>query len=162
MRIANPTTTQWLPLAVATRFAVEATASRNHREHNRLSQLLDVGNEETIRFVSVEPQFGPAAIPKPLLKKLDGIIAGGASARRRTDAHPFELKWARDLQCRCKDVGVPFFLKQLGSNVLVDGERLQDSHGGDWDEWPEDLRVRQMPVYRGTKTLRGIRQRKIK
>ena len=29
MQIAKPTTTQWLPLAVATRLAVEATASRN-------------------------------------------------------------------------------------------------------------------------------------
>lgn len=26
--------------------------------------------------------------------------------------------------------------------------KLRDSHGGDWDEWPADLRVRQFPTIR--------------
>jgi hypothetical protein len=24
--------------------------------------------------------------------------------------------------------------------------RLKDDRGGDWDEWPEELRVREMPI----------------
>lgn len=44
--------------------------------------------------------------------------------------------------------GVPCFVKQLGSNPRDDEEKsikLNDSHGGDWDEWPEWARVRECP-----------------
>ena len=39
-------------------------------------------------------------------------------------------------------------MKQLGAKATEGGRALplNDSHGGDWEEWPEDLRVRQMPV----------------
>ena len=48
---------------------------------------------------------------------------------------------------QCKDVGVAYFLKQLGSAVFSKGRRLafDDNHAGDWSEWPEEVRVRQMP-----------------
>lgn len=45
--------------------------------------------------------------------------------------------------------GVPVFVKQLGRNpVLSNGEplTLADRKGGDPDEWPDPLRVRQFPV----------------
>ena len=36
---------------------------------------------------------------------------------------------------------------QLGRCPIEQGQehRLTDSHGGDWEEWPKDLRVRKMP-----------------
>jgi hypothetical protein len=42
---------------------------------------------------------------------------------------------------------VPFFMKQMGSNPTLDGVRLKlsDRAGADPAEWPEDLRLRQMP-----------------
>jgi hypothetical protein len=43
---------------------------------------------------------------------------------------------------------VPVFVKQLGSRP-AEGDarlRLRDGHGGDWSEWPADLRVREMPL----------------
>ena len=48
---------------------------------------------------------------------------------------------------QCRQHSVPFFLKQLGSLVTHRGERItfQDGHASDWTEWPERLRVRQMP-----------------
>jgi hypothetical protein len=44
---------------------------------------------------------------------------------------------------------VPVFVKQLGSFPVSGGERLRprDGHGGDWAEWPADLRVREMPEF---------------
>jgi len=39
------------------------------------------------------------------------------------------------------------FCKQLGARPVHDGVpyALQDAKGGDMSEWPEDLRVREMP-----------------
>jgi len=39
------------------------------------------------------------------------------------------------------------FLKQLGRNVWFRNLRyaLRDEYGGDWSEWPEEWRLRQMP-----------------
>jgi hypothetical protein len=43
-------------------------------------------------------------------------------------------------------LGVPFFVKQLGSNPVENGKPLKfkDCYGGDWSEWPQDLRIRQV------------------
>ena len=43
--------------------------------------------------------------------------------------------------------GVPFFLKQYGSNAWFLGQSLtlKDSHGGDMAEWLPELRVRECP-----------------
>jgi hypothetical protein len=48
----------------------------------------------------------------------------------------------------CEKAGVPYFLKQLGLNVVEQGRRIRfaSRHGEDWSEWPERLRVRQMPI----------------
>jgi hypothetical protein len=43
--------------------------------------------------------------------------------------------------------GTAFFMKQLGAMPFwrKKGLILENSHGGDWDEWPDDLRVREFP-----------------
>lgn len=115
----------------------------------RVKSLLRVGNETTIRFLSVEPQIEPIELDE-VLGDLDWIIQGGESGEH---PRPFDMRWARSLIEQCKVAGVPYFLKQLGAAV-VDGERsvrFRDSHGGDWDAWPEDLRVREIPRGKGVK-----------
>lgn len=98
------------------------------------------------RGLSIEPLW--ERIPADELD-LDGIhwlIAGGESGR--SDAvRPFDLSWARELRDACRARGVAFFLKQLGRRPVEGGTELhlQDGHGGDWSEWPEDLRVREVP-----------------
>ena len=74
------------------------------------------------------------------------MIAGGESGRRDF-VRPFDLSWARELRDHCRETGVAFFLKQLGRRPVSEGEelKLRDTHGGDWTEWPKDLRVREMP-----------------
>lgn len=82
------------------------------------------------------------------------VIAGGESGH---GAIPCDLDWLRSLRDQCAAAAVPFFCKQLGripvstayselgeiSGILrLD---LKDGHGGDMAEWPEDLRVRQLP-----------------
>ena len=100
---------------------------------------------------------------------IDWIIVGGESGAK---ARPCDVAWLRGIVQQGQRAGVPVFVKQLGSkpwyvdhdarrcggavvidvNALVegwkhDGPRLcKDPKGGDPNEWPEDLRVRQWPV----------------
>lgn len=100
------------------------------------------------------------------LPGLDWVIVGGESG---PGARPFHVEWARKIVKECQDAGVPVFVKQMGVDVrttgvagpgqhwpagtkLIDtGEghwkvKLKSKKGGDMAEWPEDLRVRQMPA----------------
>ena len=94
-------------------------------------------------------------------------IIGGESHQNGHGARPFDVAWARRLIQVARDTPLKVFLKQLGSNVRWSGcsgpgehwpngtltedmgcawrVRLKDGHGGDWSEWPEDLRVREFP-----------------
>lgn len=92
----------------------------------------------------------PCASPKQA--GINWIIVGGESG---TGARPFDVRWARRTVLQCRDAGVPVFVKQLGARPFdpewTGGEivqapvRLKDRKGGDMEEWPEDLRVRQIP-----------------
>jgi len=124
------------------------TSVTNVQTTNRISDLLFVGSAMTTRFVSVEPQVEPLDI-RPWLRELNWVIHGGESGRM---ARFFDVAWARQLIEQCACLGVPFFLKQLGSNVVEAGTSLHfvDAHAGDWAEWPADLKVRQVPARIGT------------
>lgn len=93
---------------------------------------------------------------------IDWLILGGESG---PGARPFDLAWARSVIEQGRAAGVPVFVKQLGArpvyavdnragdglDVAVLGRtslltfKLRDRKGGDPDEWPEDLRVREFP-----------------
>jgi protein gp37 len=110
---------------------------------SRIKHLLQVGDERTTRFLSVEPQRAEIDVGE-WLPRLDWVIQGGESGR---GARPFHLEWALDLRKRCKEASVAYFLKQLGGVVFSEGRRLafRQTHAGDWSMWPEELRVREMP-----------------
>jgi protein gp37 len=96
--------------------------------------------------VSLEPQLAPLeALAEPgALAGLGWLIVGGESGLR---ARPFDLAWARAAVAAARRDGCPCFVKQLGARPR-DGDapmRLRDGHGGDWSEWPADLRVREVP-----------------
>jgi protein gp37 len=97
--------------------------------------------------------------------KLDWVIAGGESG---PGARPCNADWIRGIALQCKGARVPVFVKQLGgrptdrlarcTSYPVPGHvwtdegggshfvpHLKDKKGGDWNEWPEDLRVREFP-----------------
>lgn len=101
----------------------------------------------------------------------DGInwcIIGGESGG---GARPCNIEWIRSIVAQCKKSSIPCFVKQLGSVPMVDeswwreqsgtpllSERksqlcpdgfsalaLDDDKGGDPNQWPNDLRVREFP-----------------
>ncbi|MEM1209248.1 MAG: phage Gp37/Gp68 family protein [Planctomycetota bacterium] len=127
-----------------------------------------------VRFLSLEPLLGPVDLNayELLLKDwrekatigtyLDWLILGGESG---PGARPCNVAWLRSLVEQGKAGGVPVFVKQLGANVVssfdewndgtrtdgrLDGDvmhwQLADRKGGDPDEWPIDLRVREFPL----------------
>jgi protein gp37 len=131
-------------LWVGTSITTQATTAR-------IEHLLRVGGRRTIRFVSVEPQWEAIDLLK-WLPKLDWIIQGGESNQGgKKDASRFHAEWALSLIKQCQRHQVPYFLKQLGSVVCFGGRQVayKDHHGGDWSEWPQMLRIRQMPSIRG-------------
>jgi protein gp37 len=114
-----------------------------------------------VRFLSCEPLLGPVDLreagPMPDGDSLgnglhnwgtntgvDWVIVGGESGRR---ARPLEVAWARSLVEQCRAAAVPVFVKQLGAVWARESNHypLGDAAGGDPAEWPEDLRVREMP-----------------
>jgi protein gp37 len=127
-----------------------------------------------VRFVSAEPLLGPInligqggdlvgagiyALPDPPehddgapvcqdhgsercreCRFIDWVIVGGESG---PSARPMDAEWARSIVRQCQDAQVPVFVKQLGS---VLGRMLgAGPKGGDWDEWYDDLRIREFP-----------------
>lgn len=103
------------------------------------------------RFLSVEPLVSDPELTPELIRGLQWIIIGGESDQGDTPGRPFDLKWARDAIALGRVERVAVFVKQLGS-APFDSESatpgaigLRDGHGGDWSEWDESFRVRQMP-----------------
>ena len=111
----------------------------------RIPYLLDTPAE--VRFVSYEPALDGVDFTK-WLSGLSLIIIGGESG---PGARPFDIAWARQVIAQCRAAGVKCFVKQLGPTPF-DSEHhrqpyfMHDSKGGDPEEWPPDLRIREMPV----------------
>lgn len=74
------------------------------------------------------------------------VIVGGESGNENGKFRYRECKveWILDIMNQCKAAGVPVFVKQLGTH-LAKQLKLKDRHGGDINEWPGELRVREMP-----------------
>ena len=111
-------------------------------DRNMAGQVKYLGDiPATVRGLSVEPLLEAVELD---LEGIGWVIVGGESGPL---SRPFDLAWARDIGDHCRQRDVPFFVKQLGGNPVENGSalRLCDRHGGDWAEWPVDLRIRQVP-----------------
>jgi protein gp37 len=99
-----------------------------------------------IHFLSCEPMLKPLDDEMTeWLQKFDWIIFGGESDK---DARSTHLAWIRHGIQFCKFYDIACFVKQLGSKPIDNNSviKLNDWHGGEWDEWPADLRIREFPA----------------
>lgn len=115
--------------------------------YDRLDALKET--PAAVRFVSLEPLLEGVSIRERYglnAAWLNWVIIGGESG---PGARPFNLHWAKSVIGEGKQAGIPVFVKQVGANAYSDrgGYRFKTKHpkGGDPSEWPEDLRVREMP-----------------
>jgi protein gp37 len=125
-----------------------------------------------VRFISAEPLLGPVDIdlylpcchnPKctelPADLAINWVIVGGESG---PGARPCDQVWIRHIKEQCEAAGVSVFIKQLGARSYDSAQALSqeecidsmvarmhdhitDRKGGDWTEWPADLKVREYP-----------------
>lgn len=143
----------WLGTSIAT----QADANRN------IPELLKCRDLSPVLFVSAEPLIEAVDLSRWTQREgpewryhdgvgyspLDWLIIGGESGPH---ARPCDVAWIRSLKDQCAAAGVPCFVKQLGSEPRPSFppsdnavRYIKDSKGGDWDEWPTDLRVREFP-----------------
>jgi protein gp37 len=111
-----------------------------------------------IKFLSLEPLHAPinlTSITKYyeavkesfyVLPGIDWVIVGGESGNEtgKYRYRPCEIEWIEKIIKDCKQNHIPVFVKQLGTH-LAKKLGLKDRHGGDMDEWPEQLRIREFP-----------------
>lgn len=94
-----------------------------------------------LRFLSMEPLLEEVSFDVGELDGIGWIIVGGESGPHARPMHP---SWALYLRDLCKALGVAFMVKQLGT-LAAKTSHFRDKKGGDWAEWPADLRVRETP-----------------
>ena len=97
------------------------------------------------KFFSFEPLIGPIHLWGWYPDKAWAII-GGESGNERGDFlyRPCERAWIDWLIQQCRAMGLSIFVKQMGT-YLSHHMHLLDRHGGDWDEWPPEYRIREFP-----------------
>lgn len=108
-----------------------------------------------IKFLSLEPLHSWIDIPfydfidlgHKVKDLIDWVIVGGESGNEtgKYRYRPCELKWIEDIVNSCKSEGIAVFVKQLGTH-LSKSMGLKDRHGGNIDEWPDHLRIREFPT----------------
>jgi protein gp37 len=100
-----------------------------------------------IKFVSFEPLWSPIVCD---LEGIDWIIIGGESGNENgvSKYRPCKFEWIQHLVEQGKDAGCAVFVKQLGTHIanqLREQGIPCDRHGGNWDYFPESLKIREFP-----------------
>jgi protein gp37 len=139
------------------------TTIENDRHYDRAEALIEI--PAVVHGLSLEPLLGSLrGLP---LTHIEWAIVGGESG---PGARPCDPQGIRSVVRQCREAKVPCFVKQVGSVPIVAACRqqhyewgegnfkywqdersgmwrvtLKDHKGADPAEWPEDLRVRQMP-----------------
>lgn len=121
-------------------------------ERELLTDLMDLDPERSERHrgtypFSVRPEFRTRRH-----HALHWVIVGGESG---PGARPCDAAWIRSIVEQCMAVDVAPFVKQFGAYAILDPRynrtlpgwtrRLRHPKGGDPEEWPERLRVREFP-----------------
>lgn len=100
-----------------------------------IPELLMCRDLTPVLFLSAEPLVGPVNLS---VDGIDWVIVGGESG---AGARPCDIEWIRSIRDQCHGHAA-CFIKQLGSH-----DQHKNKKGGDWDEWPADLRVRDYPEH---------------
>ncbi len=123
---------------------------------NSIDRLMDLvcPIQTGIKFLSLEPLHGPIDL---MLNKyvdmghkmgdlVDWVIVGGESGNDtgKYRYRPCELEWIESIIDQCEKFSIPVFVKQMGT-YLAKQMNLSDRHGGNIDEWPAYIQIREFP-----------------
>lgn len=125
------------------------TSVGSDKAYKRIEDLCKVDAE--VRFLSLEPLWEYLGDFMPIdysdgSPMVNWVIVGGESGNETGVSRYREcrIEWIEDIITRCRAVGVPVFIKQLGT-YLAKKLGLKDRHGGDINEWPRHLQIREFP-----------------
>ena len=163
-------------VAVPDNVWIGASVEDQIRADERIPELLKIPAAR--RFLSVEPLLGPVTLSLDNrngpdlghMAFIDWVIIGGESG---VHSRQCKIEWIQDIVSQCRAAGVPPFVKQLGSLATCDNANVFDwpadarllasdqvegaascliktrhPKGGDIEEWPDQLRVREFPNLR--------------
>ncbi|MGL4404923.1 MAG: DUF5131 family protein [Notoacmeibacter sp.] len=125
------------------------TSAGSNKGMNRVFDLVQV--PALTRFVSIEPLYEKidtkaAGLKEVFTSMIDWMIVGGESGNDtgKYRYRPCELLWIEELCAFGKQTSTAVFVKQLGTSLSKE-MGLSDRHGGNWDEWPECIKIRNFP-----------------
>ncbi len=139
--------------------SVEDQATANER----IPLLLET--PAAVRWASAEPLLGPINLSRRLraaatkeacstggcakCQTLNWVVVGGESGPR---ARSCDVGWVRSIVEQCSDAGTPVWVKQLGARPEASSPSdchdilsMRHRSGEEMSEWPDDLRVRELP-----------------
>jgi protein gp37 len=130
--------------ALTERWKHLANAPAVTRFYSMEPQLDAIDLSPVLRLSATITEDGPIwHTPKDTLPRpVNWVIVGGESGPR---ARVFQPAWVRQTIAQCAAAGVPVFVKQLGS-VWGKANASRHTHGGEIEDWPADLRVREFPA----------------
>lgn len=123
--------------------------SVGHKEASyRIAELVVLTTQVPVGtiFLSLEPLQESLHIKPELLRPFDWVIVGGESGNENGKYRYREcrMEWIENILLDCANSNVPVFVKQLGT-YLSKELGLKHRHGGEMEEWPAHLRVRDFP-----------------
>lgn len=121
-----------------------STEGDYHAATDRILELRDI--PASVKFISFEPLIRD--LYERYVLNVDWIIIGGESGNETGNYRyrKCSLKWIEGIikTYRWMQPDTAIFVKQLGTHLAKE-LKLKDRHGGDMSEWPEHLRIREMP-----------------
>lgn len=124
------------------------TSIETQDQLHRMNTLCEVPAK--VRFLSLEPLIGEVSLASEetilYRNNIHWVIVGGESGNDTGKYRYRECKiiWIEAVVRLCSILEVPVFVKQLGTH-LSKKMGLSDRHGGNIDEFPKFLQIRQMP-----------------
>lgn len=125
-----------------------------------MQRMIDLAivSHNGIKFLSLEPLHGEIDLSAATmyveslkesfhtLPAFDWVIVGGESGNEngKYKYRPCELSWIEKIVTDCKKNSIPVFVKQMGTH-LSKTLKMTDRHGGNIDEFPVELQIRQFP-----------------
>ncbi len=116
---------------------------------NGFHRLYDLEKVESLtKFISFEPLYENLNhLIEFSLAEIDWVIIGGESGndKGKYQYRACKLEWIEGIVDEAKSIGIPVFVKQLGTH-LSKQLKMSDRHGGNIEEFPEHLQIRQFPA----------------
>lgn len=123
------------------------TSVGSNKGRHRIEQL--IGVPAHLHFVSFEPLWEQVDLNFDIstLIKINWAILGGESGHESGlyRYRPAKVEWFENMIQQLQVTGANIFVKQLGTHLSKE-LHMTDRHGGNIDEFPESLRLREFPV----------------